>query len=175
MVICLEQGADLHMAQLMLLPLTVSCFSKIQIGFTFLVAAHLGSPGKRAVKRVCILIVNFLCLKHRWLVHSFTLSHDVVCVYSWSTGVKARSHLVDIVCLVAAFDPQVIFKCKGTFVGHTGPVWCLCVHQDYLFSGSSDKTIKARSPPYLFFAFLFVQCFCVPYFIFLQAFSPVLK
>jgi len=41
------------MAQLMPLSLTVSCFSKIQIGFTFLVAAHLGSPGKRAVKRVC--------------------------------------------------------------------------------------------------------------------------
>ena len=36
-VICLERGADLHMAQLMPLPLTVSCFSKIQIGFTFLV------------------------------------------------------------------------------------------------------------------------------------------
>ena len=35
MVICLERGADLHMAQLMPLPLTVSCFSKIQIGFTF--------------------------------------------------------------------------------------------------------------------------------------------
>ena len=46
MVICLERGADLHMAQLMPLPLTVSCFSKIQIGFTFLVLAHLGSPGK---------------------------------------------------------------------------------------------------------------------------------
>jgi len=55
-VICLEQGADLHMAQLMPLPLTVSCFSKIQIGFTFLVPAHLGSPGKRAVKRVCVCI-----------------------------------------------------------------------------------------------------------------------
>jgi len=40
------------MAQLMPLPLTISCFSKIQIGFTFLVPAHLGSPGKRAVKRV---------------------------------------------------------------------------------------------------------------------------
>ena len=53
-VICLEQGVDLHMAQLMPLPLTVSCFSKIQIGFTFLVLAHLGSPGKRAVKWVCI-------------------------------------------------------------------------------------------------------------------------
>jgi len=50
-VICLEQDADLHMAQLMLLPLTVSCFSKVQIGFTFLVPAHLGSPGQRAVKR----------------------------------------------------------------------------------------------------------------------------
>jgi len=46
MVIGLERGADLHMAKLMPLPLTVSCFSKIQIGFTFLVPAHLGSPGK---------------------------------------------------------------------------------------------------------------------------------
>ena len=48
MVICLERGADLHMAQLMPLPLTVSCFSKIQIGLAFLVPAHPGSPGKRA-------------------------------------------------------------------------------------------------------------------------------
>jgi len=52
MVICLEQGVDLHAAQLMPLPLTVSCFSKIQIGFTSLVPAHMGSPGKRVVKRV---------------------------------------------------------------------------------------------------------------------------
>ena len=56
MVVCLEQGADLHMAQLMPLPLTVSCFSKIQIGFTFLVPAHPGSPGKRAVKRLCVCV-----------------------------------------------------------------------------------------------------------------------
>jgi len=49
-VICLELGADLHMAQLMPLPLTVSCSSKIQIGFTFLVPAHPGCPGKEAVK-----------------------------------------------------------------------------------------------------------------------------
>jgi len=40
MVVCLGQGADLHMAQLMPLPLTVSCFSKIQIAFTFLVPVH---------------------------------------------------------------------------------------------------------------------------------------
>jgi len=56
MVICLEQGADLHMSQLMPLLLTVSCFGKIQIGFTFLVLAHLGSPGKRAVTRVCACV-----------------------------------------------------------------------------------------------------------------------
>ena len=55
-VICLERGADLHMAQLMPLSLTVSCFSKIQTGFTFLVPAHLGSPGQRAVKRVCVCV-----------------------------------------------------------------------------------------------------------------------
>jgi len=57
-VICLEQGADL--AQLMPLPLTVSCFSKIQIGFTFLVPAHPGSPGKRVVKRVCVCV--YVCM-----------------------------------------------------------------------------------------------------------------
>jgi len=45
-VICLERGADLHIAQLMPLPLTVSCFSEIQIGFTFLVPADPDSPGK---------------------------------------------------------------------------------------------------------------------------------
>jgi len=53
-IICLERGADFHMAQLMPLPLTVSCFSKIQIGFTFLVPADPGSPGKTATKRVCV-------------------------------------------------------------------------------------------------------------------------
>ena len=56
MVICLEQDAYLHMAQLMPLLLTVSYFSKIQIGFTFLVLAHPGSPGKRAIKRVCVCV-----------------------------------------------------------------------------------------------------------------------
>ena len=57
MVICLERGADLHVAQLMPLPLTVSCFSKIQIGFTFLVPAHLGSPRKGPLNgRVCVCV-----------------------------------------------------------------------------------------------------------------------
>ena len=59
MVVCLERGADLHMAQLMPLPLTVSCFCKIQIGFTFLVPAHLGSPGKGLLNG-CVFVSYFI-------------------------------------------------------------------------------------------------------------------
>jgi len=64
MVICLERGADLHMFQLMPLPLTVSCFGKIQIGFAFLVPAHLDGPGERAVKRVCVCTEQLLLRAH---------------------------------------------------------------------------------------------------------------
>jgi len=62
MVFCLERGADLHMAQLMPLRLTFSCFNKIQIGFTFLVPAYLGSPGQIAVKRVCVCVCACVCV-----------------------------------------------------------------------------------------------------------------
>jgi len=62
-VICLERGADLHMAQLMSLPLSVSCFNKIQIGFTFLVLAHPGNPGKRAIERVCVCVCFQMCIR----------------------------------------------------------------------------------------------------------------
>jgi len=72
-VICLEQDADLHMAQLMPLPLTVSCFSTIQIGFTFLVPAHPGSPGQGAVKRVCVCardLALILQFNHKYSINS---------------------------------------------------------------------------------------------------------
>jgi len=45
------------MAQLMPLALTVSCFSKIQIGFTFLVPAHPGSPGQELLKGFVVVVV----------------------------------------------------------------------------------------------------------------------
>jgi len=73
-VICLEQDADLHTSQLMPRPLTVSCFSEIQIGFTFLVPAHPGSPGQRAVKKgvrvwtVCVGMITCRVDKSRCLV-----------------------------------------------------------------------------------------------------------
>ena len=58
MLTWLSVWSEVHMFQLMPLPLTVSCFSKIQIGFAFLVPAHLGSPGKIAVKRVCVCVCD---------------------------------------------------------------------------------------------------------------------
>ena len=67
MVVRLERGVDLHMVQLMPLPLTVSCFSNIQIGFTFLVPAYQGSPGKKwAVKRVCVCLSCDLWSVCKW-------------------------------------------------------------------------------------------------------------
>ena len=65
MVVCLERGADLHMARLMPLSLTVSCSSGIQIGFAFLVPAYPGCPGKEADKTVVVHIRSlqkFLCM-----------------------------------------------------------------------------------------------------------------
>jgi len=82
MVICLERGADLHMAQLMPLPLNDCCLSKIQIGFTFLVSADLGSPGQRAVKRVCVracvrVMEAFISFPVRCALHCLLLSRSV--------------------------------------------------------------------------------------------------
>ena len=88
MVICMERDADLHMAQLMPLPLTVSCFSKIQNGFTFLVPAHLGSPRKgplnaharaRARVCVCVRVIRYCCRKASKVY--FVLMHSKIVLY----------------------------------------------------------------------------------------------
>ena len=109
MVIRLERGADLHVAQLMPLPLTISCFSKIQIGFAFLVPAHLGSPGQRAVKRVCVWGVHRAeSFKNScyWYVYVRLSCHHIqpvycvrcwwcvritpTCIWCWNLSVAAR-------------------------------------------------------------------------------------
>jgi len=85
MIICLEQGADLRMAQLMPLLLTVSCFSKLQMGFTFLVPAHPGSPGQRAVKRLCVCVCVILSVRSSYnniLTHGLLIVNQVVYVLS---------------------------------------------------------------------------------------------
>ena len=75
-VICLERGADLHMAQLMSLPLTVSCFSKIQIDFAFLVPAHLGSPEKGPLNG-CVCVINQIVSNYLNLLIFSTLKLSV--------------------------------------------------------------------------------------------------
>ena len=97
MVICLEWRAYLHTAQLMPLPLTVSCFSKIQIGFTFLLPALSASPGQRAVKPVCVCVCVFLSTEIR-----FTLSKNAV----YCPG------LMDAACVICVLD-AVCMVCVG--------------------------------------------------------------
>jgi len=66
MVICLERGADLHMAQLMPMPLTVSCFSKIQIGFTFLYQLNRVVLDKGPLNGcVCVCVCEYVLLALR--------------------------------------------------------------------------------------------------------------
>jgi len=81
MVMCLEWGADLHIVQLMPLSLTVSCFCKIQIGFTFL-----GSATKRAVKRGCVCIC----------VCAFAILTDLLRIEKTSGGVVRERMKCDI-------------------------------------------------------------------------------
>ena len=87
-VICLELGADLHMAQLMPLPLTVSCFSKIQIGFTFLVPAHPGSPGNGPLN-VCVCVCVHACV---YAVKIIRISVDVCRKYSMLSQCRFGEH-----------------------------------------------------------------------------------
>jgi len=87
------------MAQLMPLPLTVSCSCKIQIGFTFLVLAHLGSPGQRVIKRVCVCVCVRACVR--------------VCVLIPFTA----NSLEHVVCLSQlGLVPWVVWKCASFVV-----------------------------------------------------------
>ena len=101
MAICLKRGADLHMAQLMPLPLTVSSFSKIQIGFTFLLPAHPGSPEQRAVKRVCACnsdsVSHFIMLSSS-IVESVKNLSDI-CLPVWTFSLKLTLGLTRRSCL----------------------------------------------------------------------------
>ena len=105
------------MAQLMPLPLTVSCFSKIQICFTFLVPAYLGSPGQRAVKRVCVCVIlvcmvvvrvtrfpkswNCVCkISRTWKVLENEFGPGNLSARSWNLLAMMRTHTPKYACTV---------------------------------------------------------------------------
>jgi len=99
----------LHMAQLMPLPLTVSCFSKIQIGFTLLVPAHLGSPGKRAIKRVCVCVC--VCALTRATPSVKVQCLTVQIVYSEATASKYKK-VNKIELTVTKMSPSTLKICS---------------------------------------------------------------
>jgi len=135
MVICLELGADLHMAQLMPLPLTVSCFSKIQIGFTFLVPAHPGRPGQRAVKRVCVCVcvrpsvrpIMLYCWICRcYFYHSYLVLQVVIeLMYVWVFNIFCCDYCERFFGLACNYFYYLkrLFQCVSTYtIGCSGIV-----------------------------------------------------
>ena len=109
MVICLERDADLHMAQLMPLPLTVCCFSKIQIDFTFLIPAHPGSPGHRAIKQVCVCV----CVNCGGCCGIFISPLPV------DRGMEyCDEHVCLCVCLFTIISPEILARSTPNFFAH---------------------------------------------------------
>jgi len=98
------------MAQQMPLPLTVSCFRKMQIGFIFLVPAYPGSPGQRAVKRVCV-IVKFGTTKNKHSVELFSNSgHRKLC----------RRQMIVMTChQLSLTDPNAYYDSLAAVFGRT--------------------------------------------------------
>ena len=94
-------------AQLMPLPLTVSCFSKIQIGFTFLVPTHPGSPGKRAVKRVSVCACACVCRTFWW----------------------SNSLMVDFLPSLPTLVSQLTYQCLGQLLSvYTNMLWHIALN-----------------------------------------------
>ena len=129
MVICLERGADLHMAQLTPLTITVSCFSKIQIGFAFLVPAHPGSPGKRPLNGcVCVCVLCALYVTHSLCFLCCNFTTMLHCRSELRSVCSATTH-ADNVALPAcarraAVQQSTDISCR---LGHNSEV-CGCGH-----------------------------------------------
>ena len=122
MVICLERGADLHTAQLMPLPLTLSCFSKIQIGFTFLVPAHLGSPGQRAVKQVCMCVLLYLTILNYLSSHlHFKCLYVLFLFPAFRRNMSYQDMIMDVDC----FRMQRIGQVKQSVILSTNLHLCV--------------------------------------------------
>ena len=84
------------------LPLTVSCFSKIQIGSTFLVPAHLGSPGKRAVKRMCVCVcVCVVIIDTHWSI--IGTEDSVMFVQHFCSEFHPAHYQLDVLCYGAEY------------------------------------------------------------------------
>jgi len=127
------------------LPLTVSCFSKIQIGFTFLVPAHPGSPGQRAVKRVCVCVC---CIAGAFIVVPSGQLIATQCDKNWKILLERNVAAaffcwcpLVLFCSLAVLDPRV---------GHTmdvlSPFIPVLCHSDWLFQRESCPCLDVVHP-----------------------------
>ena len=158
------------MAQLMPLSLTVSCSSKIQIGFTFLVSAHLGSPRQRAVKRVCVRACARARARVRVCVHVRVCIHDIDVVCCYMSHAFCSSLYVCVHVLGTLMNPATVSgPINMLFVGSLGqtqknstyslhlPLWrpntdcicCICklaVTEMFIFCSHSCEMLSSWSP-----------------------------
>jgi len=83
-------------------------------------------------------IQNTLKENKRWHQEINELRNDIALLSNQLNDLTSRFNSGAI----HNYEPQKIFKVKGTFVGHQGQVWCLAVAGDILFSGAGDAEIK---------------------------------
>ncbi|KAK2571765.1 E3 ubiquitin-protein ligase TRAF7 [Acropora cervicornis] len=119
-------------------PNSSQCPALLKMGNRREVRLHLETCKFEAVKEVVFLKAMILKLTER--VDRMEKTVDIRIDLLDESQTKLSSDLLDSRQCVSQIQP--LFKCKGTFVGHQGPVWTLCTNGDWLFSGSSDKTIK---------------------------------
>jgi len=101
---CLERCAALHMAQLMPLPLNVSCFSKIQIAFTFLVPVYPASPRQLAVKQACACVCPFTTISSVHINLYLVIGSDsCLCL---QLGLTTPFHFHSIILIVSSHVPH---------------------------------------------------------------------
>jgi len=94
LVICLERDADLHMAQLLPLPLTVSCFSKIQIGLPFWYRLTQVVPEKGPLN-VCVCVLVWFqksILMFVFLVNAGMFGHSMI-ISDSGLGIYGTAHV----------------------------------------------------------------------------------
>ena len=159
-VICLERGADLHMAQLMPLPLTVSCFSKIQIGFTFLVPADLGSPGKVPSNGcMCKLCIRMKEKRNKldWLNEISTKGTNtttLLLLYTMNTVIHVRENVdTDRIVMIrpcvrlsVCLSVQSINSTAAAACGGFAAVWPAAGYIDRLLHAASAAGAAAFRP-----------------------------
>ena len=126
------QIADLHMAQQMLLPLTVPCFSKIQIGFIFLVPAHPGSPGQRANKWLCVcvgLIPTYYATMQIIPLHIHG-SKEVCTPYTYPVMLELLTNSYSSLGTTLCYQLQLkksVGRYTQTTMSSTGTIYCLTI------------------------------------------------